>query len=204
MDLHVRPLRRARAQAGFTLLEVALVLAITGIGILAVALGLLAAVNTDGRANRQQRINLAVTNLVDAVRRTDWVVPASCFAVSSPPPTSADTATALSANNSHAARIMERLVADPGVASWTSRVTFKITDVTFWNPAVSAGDGFQAGSAKQLCDSNSGTLPNLGSYPVARLTVQGCWRSDDADGCDDDSAVVTSTAALRGSRVGGP
>lgn len=68
--------RAARgSQAGVSLLEALVVIVLVSFVVLTFAYGLQTAVTTDGRTNRQQRMNLALTSLSETLRQADWIVP---------------------------------------------------------------------------------------------------------------------------------
>lgn len=171
---------------------------IASIGILAIALGLLTSIRGDGLANRQQRLNLAMTTFADSVKRADWIAPA-CPAVGATPPRSSDPN--LSADTSPAGRILFGIVgeddvdpgvprSDPAVRQLRSEgVVFSITDLQYWDDQFFTGNGFPATCLTQ----------NV-SWPVAKLKLKVCFTGDGTDGCAADSPVVTSGAAMMGPR----
>lgn len=197
-----RPVRRVRGahrgQAGFTLLEAVLVVTIASIGILAIALGLLTSIRGDSLANRQQRLNLAMTTFADSVKRADWIAPA-CPAVGTTPPRTNDPNLKLDATP--AGRILYGIAGDdaavagvprpdPGVRQLrTQGVVFSITDVQYWDDTKFTGDGFLTTCATQ----------NM-SWPVAKLKVKVCFTGSGPDGCDVDGPVVTSGVSMMGPR----
>ncbi|MFZ4520032.1 MAG: hypothetical protein ACOYOP_16705 [Microthrixaceae bacterium] len=173
----------------------ALVITVTSIGILTIALGLLTTVKADGRSNRQQRLNLAVTSFNEAVKRGDWIVP-TCPAVSSPPATSADAD--LGADPSHAALILSQALADPVVDEWVSRgVVFAVTGVQYWGAdgqgtPIQSGDGFTGSCSDPAY-----------SWPVIRVETKACFRNG-GGACDPDGPVLTATTSKRGFRLNTP
>ncbi|MFM7062215.1 MAG: hypothetical protein ACKO04_01805 [Actinomycetes bacterium] len=203
---------RTSGEGGFTLLEAVLVIFVTSIGILSVAYGLLAAVNADGRANKQERLNLAMTTAVDALKQAPFL-PVQCPAVSSPAPRSDDAA--LSSNSTPAGRYLRRVVGtynagtdsftdgDEGVQDWIRQgVVFSIVDASYWAPSISSGNGYRyAGNpdtSLQACNDDPY------SYPVTRLTVTACWDTPGVTGCDQGGGTIRSTVALRGPRLENP
>ena len=203
---------RTCGEGGFTLLEAVLVIFVTSIGILSVAYGLLAAINADGRANKQERLNLAMTTAVDALKQAPFL-PVECPAVSTPAPRSDDAA--LSSNNSPAGRYLQRIVGtyNSGTDSWTDGdeavhqwmrqgVVFSITEANYWAPSIASGNGFRyAGNpdaALQNCDATQY------SWPVTRLTVTACWDTPGVTGCDQGGGTIKSTVAVHGPRLENP
>jgi prepilin-type N-terminal cleavage/methylation domain-containing protein len=63
--------RYRQNQSGVSLVEMLVVLALVSGIVLVLALGLQTVVTTDGRTNRKQRNNLALTSVTEALRRND-------------------------------------------------------------------------------------------------------------------------------------
>lgn len=205
-------------EGGFTLLEAVLVVFVSSVGILSVALGLLTAINSDGRTNRAQRLNLAMTTAVDALKQQSYL-PAVCPGVSNPAPRSDDAN--LSLNTSPAGRYLRRVVGDydpvtkqwlltstggptgdEAVQGWVDQgVVFSITDVQYWtsNYTIGSGDGFgyptNVNPTLRTCDANAY------SWPAARLLVQACWKSDTVGVCDPEGGRELSTVTIHGPRL---
>ena len=206
-------------EGGFTLLEAVLVVFVSSIGILSVALGLLTAINSDGRTNRAQRLNLAMTTVVDALKQQSYL-PAVCPGVPNPAPRSDDAD--LSLNTSPAGRYLRRVVGDydsvnqrwlltpsggptgdEAVQGWVDEgVVFIITDVQYWSSDtknVASGDGFgyptNVNPSLRACDANPY------SWPAARLLVQACWKSDTVGVCDPEGGSERSTVTIHGPRL---
>ena len=171
---------------------------IASIGILAIALGLLTSIRGDGLANRQQRLNLAMTTFADSVKRADWVAP-SCPAVAAVPPRTNDAD--LRNGTDPASKILYGIAGDagavanvprpdPGVRQLRSQdIVFSITDIQYWDDTKFTGNGFLATCAAQ----------NM-SWPVAKLQLKVCYTGTGPDGCAEDSPVVTSGASMMGPR----
>jgi len=203
---------RTDGEGGFTLLEAVLVIFVTSIGILSVAYGLLAAINADGRANKQERLNLAMTTAVDALKQSPFL-PVQCPAVSSPAPRSDDNA--LASNNSPAGRYLQRIVGtystatdswtdgNEGVQDWIRQgVVFSIVDANYWAPSIESGNGYRYAGNPDTSLQACNDTPY--SYPVTRLTVTACWDTPGPTGCDQGGGTIRSTVALRGPRLETP
>lgn len=203
---------RTCGEGGFTLLEAVLVIFVTSIGILSVAYGLLAAVNADGRANQQQRLNLAMTTAVDALKQVPYL-PVECPVISTPAPRSDDAD--LVSNGTPAGRYLNRIVGtydaatdswtdgDEGVQDWMRQgVVYSVVDASYWAPSISSGNGFRypgnPDPALRTCDDDPY------SYPVTRLTVAACWDTPGPSGCDQGGGTIKSTVAVRGPRLENP
>ena len=209
---------RTCGEGGFTLLEAVLVVFVSSIGILSVALGLLSAINSDGRTNRAQRLNLAMTSVVDSLKQQSYL-PAVCPGVSNPAPRSDDTN--LASNSSPAGRYLRRVVGDydpitktwllnaqggptgdEAVQGWIDQgVVYSITDVQYWSSDtknVASGDGFvyptNVNPGLRACETNSY------SWPAARLLVRACWKSETVGVCDPDGGTELSTVTIHGPR----
>lgn len=203
---------RTDGEGGFTLLEAVLVIFVTSIGILSVAYGLLAAINADGRANKQERLNLAITTAVDALKQTSFL-PVECPAVSTPAPRSDDAA--LASNDSPAGRYLKRIVGtytkatdswadgNKGVQDWIRQgVVYSIVDVDYWAPGRTSGNGYRYeenfDTSLRTCDATAY------SYPVARILLTACWDDPGVTGCDQGGGTLRSSVALRGPRLDAP
>lgn len=71
----VRPVGRARTQAGVSLIEALVVVVIVSSVVLVFALGLQTVATNDGRTNREQRMNLALTSFAEDLRQVRWITP---------------------------------------------------------------------------------------------------------------------------------
>ena len=188
---------RTTGEGGFTLLEAVLVVLVSSVGILAVALGLLSAISIDGRTNRQQRLNVASTTILDQLERTPPQTP-TCPEVSSPAPRSDQSA--LGANTSAAAKYLRSALSAPQVQQWVDRgVVFSVTRLNYWaSTGVSRGDGCvgpdNIEQSLKVCSTNDY------DYPVARLEILACWSGDGEDGCDPKNSRIVGAASVRGPR----
>ena len=196
----VRRVRRAaRGQGGFTLLEAILVVTIASIGILAIALGLLTSIRGDGLANRQQRLNLAMTTFADSVKRADWMAPTCPAVAASGAPRTNDPN--LRFGQDLASKVLYGIAGDEGAVANVPRpdpgvrqlraegVVFSITDIQYWDDTKFTGNGYLTTCAAQ----------NM-SWPVAKLQLKVCFTGSEPDGCAEDSPVVTSGASMIGPR----
>lgn len=203
---------RTTGEGGFTLLEAVLVIIVTSIGILSVAYGLLAAINADGRANKLQRLNLAMTTAVDALKQTPYL-PLECPAVSNPAPQSGDTN--LASNNSPAGRYLYKIVGDfnpttktwsggdPAVDQWLEQgVVLSVVEANYWDASIASGNGYRYSgnpdTSLQACNDTQY------SWPVTRLTVTACWNTDGPTGCEQGGGTIKSSVALHGPRLENP
>ena len=209
---------RTTGEGGFTLLEAVLVVFVSSIGILSVALGLLTAINSDNRTNQAQRLNLAMTTVVDALKQQSYL-PAVCPGVSNPAPRSDDAD--LASNASPAGRYLHRVVGDwdpvtkrwlltatggptgdEAVQGWIDQgVVFSITDVQYWSSDtknIASGDGFgyptNVNPSLRTCDANSY------QWPAARMMVQACWKTTTVGECDPEGGKELSTVTIHGPR----
>jgi type II secretory pathway pseudopilin PulG len=209
---------RTTGEGGFTLLEAVLVLFIASVGILSVALGLLTALNSDNRTNQAQRLNLAMTTVVDSLKQQSYL-PAVCPGASTPAPRSDDPD--LASNSSPAGRYLRRVVGDwdpvtktwlltpqgaptgdEAVQGWIDQgVVFSITDVQYWSSDtknVASGDGFvystNVNPGLRACETNSY------GWPAARLLVRACWKSETVGVCDPGGGTELSTVTIHGPR----
>jgi type II secretory pathway pseudopilin PulG len=182
-------------QGGFALLEAVLVIGIAAIAILTIAIGMLTAVTANGRANRQQRLDLAMTTVVESVKREDWK-PQSCPTMSSATPSTSDAALAANSATFPADFYLYKAASDPAVQAWLQptsgrKVKFSAKRFEYWtdNPAFgSSGDGFVS-----TCSTKSYR------WPAARMLVVGCWARADGS-CDPEEPSISSEIVLRGPR----
>lgn len=158
--------RRKRGQAGVSLIEALLVLALTSGVILVIALGIQTAVTTDGQTSRIQRSGAALTSVTEALRSAD--VP---FAVC---PTTSPTIE----------QQYERAVVDelrdvvkaevpvlPAGSVGSSVAAFRIVRIDVWSPPNITASGATGGS---FSTTSSTALP----APGAPSTAGQCLPSD--------------------------
>lgn len=173
--------RRARGQGGFTLVEGVLTIAVTSLGLLAVALGLLTSVRADNSANEQQRLNLALTTFSESLQYR------GCGAYASParpPGTPAPTDETFDPPSSLAAEFLATAVQQPQLAEWIDRgYTFSVVRVEYWDPSSSDPSGTD--TYVQQC-------PGDEQWPAVRLSISAC-RGSESDGdtglCADERIV---------------
>lgn len=192
---------RARGQGGFTLVEGVLCVLVAGLGILAVALGLLTSVRLDNRANDQQRLNLALRTFTESAAYSRS--PVGACGASDPAPT---TDTLATAPLSHAREILRAAVARGDLQRWIDRrVLFTVTDVEYGTTVTSATtvpgqELFAAASDLPSCPAPVAPAP---SYPVIRISVTAC-RGVEVAGvrrCEEGAPVVRAQVIKRGGRA---
>ncbi|MFM7069482.1 MAG: hypothetical protein ACKOYM_08500 [Actinomycetes bacterium] len=180
-------------------------MAISATAVLALAYAMFTTISNDGRANRQQRLNLAVTTMVDTLKLKPWL-PTACPPIATPFPSSDDPL--LSSNTTPAGKYLARAVdrsnpENDAVVEWLDQgVVFKIVAMEYDSRSELAKDPYtnqlvktpvrNGDSFNASCDAWSY------SWPVARLTVQGCWRGT---ACDSDLGVVKSSVSIRGPKL---
>jgi hypothetical protein len=186
-----------RGQGGFTLLEGVICVAITAVGLMAVALGLLTSTKVDNQANDLQRLNLATRSFTESTSFSRPPVGTPCGSTSPPP----STVTLGSAAPSHAKLLLQSAVGRGDLDRWIDqRVVFTVTDVEYGQSSGTAQEQFIAASALATCPAPVAPAP---SYPVIRISVRVC-RGGEVGGasvCDPSSPVVDAQVIERGGRT---
>lgn len=136
----IRHSRHLRGQAGVSLVETLVVLALVSAVVLVFALGLQTVVNLDGRTNRQQRNNLAVSSVTEALRRNDVSYQVCC-----PDSQVCDFGGAATLADRYEERALDKLAAGDGDVP-----EFQVTEVAYWRagdfttPSSTVGGQFQS------------------------------------------------------------
>lgn len=131
-----RALLRAahRSQAGVSLIEALIVVVIASAVVLVIAYGLQVSVETDGRTNRQQRMNLALSTLTDGLRRVDYESCDGSAGHRCPNDTQDSggrTANALVYESLLQSQVLD---ADPTAAAALNGITWTVDSVDYWQP----------------------------------------------------------------------
>lgn len=169
-----RVVARRRTQDGATLIEALLVVMLASAVVLVIAYGLQVSVETDGRTNRQQRMNLALSTLTDGLRQVDFVPPCD-GTVSHPCPNDVQ---GIGGRSAHAVAyqtvLQNQLVdTDPDVQEALEGVSWQVDSVEYWQPV-----------------DYSGTDPAGGGYDAAFVA-------------DAAAERLTLTVSLRGETLTG-
>lgn len=146
--------RRASGESGASLVEALVVLFLASVVILVFAFALETVIRTDGLTSRQQRNNLVLTSVTEALRRNDLSYYVCC--PGDPTPCDFGSGTTLEA------RYKERVI-DKLSTAGNAVPDFDITEVAYWKPgsypaapATTVGGSFSAGLAS--CDRNTSAL----------------------------------------------